>query len=105
MIRFFKRKPKEDTVSKVEHEQAMAELAADMAANHASNMAVERTRFQQELGIERDTVARLVSQKRALADRLNQIAALETPNCAHIGKRMARIARGEVQGREKQAAE
>lgn len=27
--------------------------------------------------------------------RLATIAAMETPNCAHIGKKMARVARGE----------
>jgi hypothetical protein len=30
-----------------------------------------------------------------LQSRLDRIAGMETPNCAHIGKKMARVARGE----------
>jgi hypothetical protein len=39
--------------------------------------------------------ARLQSQLDAKTTRLERIAALETPRCAHVGKRMAKIARGE----------
>lgn len=38
---------------------------------------------------------RLQSQLDAKSTRLERIAALETPKCASIGKRMAKIARGE----------
>lgn len=33
------------------------------------------------------------SERNAAWEALRQIAALETPGCAHVGKRMARIAR------------
>ena len=66
---------KRETVSRADHEAAMAKLAeanvdleADLRANHASAMAVERTRFEQELGVERDTVARLAAANRALKE-------------------------------------
>ena len=34
-------------------------------------------------------------ERNALQARLTQIAQMETPNCAHIGKKMAAVARGE----------
>lgn len=39
---------------------------------------------------------RIQSQLNAKTVRLERIAALETPRCANIGKRMAKIARGEA---------
>jgi len=62
-------------IRKSVHTAAMAKLAkanvdleADLRANHASAMAVARTQFEQELGVERDTVARLVAANRALKE-------------------------------------
>ena len=86
MRNIFKRKPKVETVSKAEHDRIVMNITEDRDL---------WKRWGQEA----------IAKHFDLKDRLNQIAALETPNCAHIGKRMARIARGEVQAREKQAAE
>jgi len=62
-------------IRKSVHTAAMAKLAkanvdleADLRANHASAMAVARTQFEQELGVERDTVARLAAANRALKE-------------------------------------
>lgn len=41
-------------------------------------------------------VGELTIERNALAARLRLIAALETPRCAHVGRKMARIAKGEA---------
>lgn len=57
---------KEETVSKAEHEQALADLEADLSANFATSLALARTDFEQLIGIERDTVGRLSAGNRQL---------------------------------------
>lgn len=41
-----------------------------------------------------DTTRRVIDERDIAIARLAKIAALETPNCASIGRRMARIAKG-----------
>ena len=97
-MNLFKRKPKEETVSKAEHERIVAGWADDLRET--------RNRLARELQIERNVVANLVMQKRRLRDRLAQIASQETPGANATVKRMAAIARGEEpQSRDKQQAE
>jgi len=76
MLKFFgKKKEAPATITLADHEAALAlmakanvDLEADLRANHASAMAVARTQFEQEVGVERDTVARLVAANRALKE-------------------------------------
>lgn len=118
MFEFFKRKPKEETVSAADHVRIVAEKVGQarkgIIAEYAAviGAAQESARLSdaalqeavRELQRERKTIENLVIAGCALRDRLREIAALETPNCAHIGKRMARIARN-ARGEDAQARE
>lgn len=49
---------------------AHKDIVADIEANRVSELAIQRASFEQAIGIERDTVARLVAANRALRAEL-----------------------------------
>lgn len=66
------------------HEREMAVLRAQLAS------------VQEESRAKGIAIANARAETAGLLRRLSQIASLETPNCAHIGKKMAKVARGEA---------
>lgn len=59
---FWKKKEAEPMIRVDYHK----DIVADIEANHASEMAIAKASYEQAIGIERDTVARLVAANRAL---------------------------------------
>ena len=114
-MNLFKRKPKEETVSRAEHERAMARLSninaglvADIAASDkaAQIFQGQRDSLRQLLKAAEAENNRRAELVASMARRLSQIAAQATPGANATVKRMAAIARGEEpQPRDKQQAE
>lgn len=69
-------------------------LEEDKAALTAANETINRWRKEDERALLASN-DRIQDELTAKSLRLERIAALETPSCASIGKRMAKIARGE----------
>lgn len=96
-MNLFKRKPKEETVSKTAYDSANERIVLlEQDKRALDNLAARFRQQRDEANIER-----LV-----LRDRLERIAAQATPGANATVKRMAAIARGEEpQSRDKQQAE
>jgi len=84
---------KKETVSKAEHEQALADLEADLSANFATSLALARTDFEQLIGIERDTVGRLAAGNRQLKADLTAARAEAEANKVDAERYRAKLKR------------